>query len=88
MQNSKAFASQRLQAPLLEKSKLCPDVDQRNELQRLINQRFLQQVEKIFAEFADYKIRDDEQSQSDVYCKLLTKRHLLLIEVPTAEMCQ
>ena len=41
-----------------------------------MNLRFLEQMDRIFNEFADFKIQshDYEQETSDVYCKLLTKR--------------
>ena len=48
--------------------------------------RFLEEIKKIMNDFADADCnvlsKDFSKHSKDVYCKLLTKRHLLLIELP------
>ena len=90
LQNSRNFAEQRLRAPILEKH---TNLALHAELQKQINRLFLDKVVHMLEDFSDWRLKSQDSNATqhspsgDVYCKLLTKRHLLLIQIPSKTDC-
>ena len=88
LENSRQFAVQKLRVPQLKK---LSDLAQQNELAKKMNDNFQQKIEKVFQNFADFKINSnqfdyEEEHLNDVYCKLISKKILLLIQVPSSQL--
>lgn len=86
MQNSKQIAVQNLYMPRIGK------VLGQAEISKM-RSTFVKKLAKVFDDFHDYKISQAAYEQSnmntrgpDFYFKLISKKIILLVEVPTCEM--
>ena len=51
-----------------------------------MNDSFQKKVEKVFQDFADFTVgpRAFDHEEENVYCKLISKKIILLIQVPSS----